>query len=273
MNKITVFFRKYGHKILTFTIGLVFLSVCVGGVVLGGIRVYHMFRPAHIYEDGVDPDLISAGAAFDELRDAGLKEGTKEFFTQYIANFVAQDFPNFSDPVGLNPDYFISYGLWQAIKVNGQGVYSFRNNDAFLVPRADVEKYGLYNFNYAGKIKHKTVDICGKFTYDKLSRCYKVSTEVMDEEYLVPSILEVKKDEKTGYYTLLVDCYYSDPLTETDVTQDATRFAKRLSIVLRPVEMISDPAAEAAEEEAPNTVIDYQYVSCTLVDETLDQNK
>lgn len=265
MNNIAVFFRKYGHKILTFSIGLVFLVGCVTGVFFLGKNIYHRFRPANIYEEGVDPDLISAGAAFDELRSQGLEEESEEFLTQYIANFICQNPPNFTDPLGLSHDYFISYGLWQAIKVNGQGVYTYRNNDIILVPKADVEKFGLYNFDYTGKIKHHTVDICGKFTYDKLSGCYKVSNDVLDEEYLVPDILKIEKDEKSGYFTLLVDCYYSDPLTETDVTQDATRFAKRLSIVLRPVEMMVGNAEEGAEG---STVTDYQYVSCKQVDDT-----
>ena len=265
MNKLAVFFRKYGHQILTFTIGLVFLLGCGTGLFFAGRQIYRRFRPANIYEAGVDPDLIAAGAAFDDLRAQGLKEDSEEFFTQYIANFVCQNFPNFTDPIGLDTDYFISYGLWQAIKVNGQGVYAYRNNDTFLVPKADVEKFGLYNFDYTGKIKHRSVNVCGKFTYDKLSGCYKVSNEVVDEEYLVPDILEIKKDESSGYYTILVDCYYSDPLTETDVTQDATRFAKRLSIVLRPVEMAT---GEMVEGQEVTTVTDYQYVSCKQVDDT-----
>lgn len=267
MNRLAVFFRKNGHKILTFCIGLAFLGACVFGLVMGGKYVYHLFYPANIYEEGVDPELISAGAAFDELRDSGMEPGSEEFFTQYIANFIAQDFPDFKDPLGIKTtDHFVSYGLWQAIKVNGQGVYAFRNNDEFLVPKADVEKYALYNFDYAGEIDHRTVEVCGEFPYDSLSGCYTVSTEVMDAEYLVPDILEITKDEATGYYTLLVDCYYSDPLTATDVTQDATRLAKRVSIVLRPVEM-----AVGAEGEQV-TVTDYQYVSCKRIDETATQN-
>jgi len=150
MNKITVFFRKYGHKTLTFLIGLAFLGFCAYLLVLGGNKIYHMFKPAHIYEEGVDPSLISASAPFDELRSSGLEEGTPEYFDLYIANFVKQDFPSFSDPSGLNTDYFLSYGIWQAIKVNGQGVYAYDKNGSFLIPKEDVEKFARLNFNYGG---------------------------------------------------------------------------------------------------------------------------
>lgn len=261
MNKIAVFFRKYGHKMLTFFIGLAFLTLCVFLLVLGGNKVYHMFKPAHIYEEGVDPDLIWAGAPFDELNGSGLEEGSAEYFEQYIANFVKQDFPSFSDPVGLNTDYFISYGIWQAIKVNGQGVYAYNKDGSFLIPKSDVEKFARFNFNYNGKIAFRSVDICGSFTYDKLSGCYK--DELSDgNSYLVPDVIDIQFDGETGLYTLLVDCYYDDGLSEEDVTQDRTKFSKRISITLQAVEEIQ------MVNDTETLVTNYQYTSCTLVDET-----
>ncbi len=263
MNKIAVFFRKYGHKLLTFFIGLAFLSFCVFLLVLGVNRIYHLFKPADIYLENVDPDLIWAGAPFDEVRASELEEGSKEYFELYIANFVRQDFPGFTDPLGLNTDYFVSYGIWQAIKVNGQGVYSMKEDGSFLVPKADVEKYARYSFDYGGKIEHRDIEVCGAFDYDSLSGCYNVDGDVRAEAYLVPDVLDVKFDEETGLYTLSVDCYYQDDLSEEDVTKDPTKFAKRISITMQKVEEVM------TINDVETDVVNYLYKSCALVDETI----
>ncbi len=264
MNKFAVFFRKYGHKILTFLIGLAFLSACAFFLVMGGIRVYRMFEPENIYEKNVDPALISSSAPFDELKDSGLKEGSDEYFEQYIANFVRQNFPGFTDPLALDTDYFISYGIWQAIKVNGQGVYAQAEDGSFRVPKEDVEKYARYSFEYAGKFENRTVDICGKFTYDRLSGCYKVPG-ALEYTDLVPKVLDVEYDKEAMVYTVLVDCYYSDGLTEEDVTENSKNFAKRLSITLQKSEEIQELDGEEVIETQ------YRYTSCALVDETVSE--
>ncbi len=260
MNQFTVFFRKYGHKTLTFLIGLAFLALCAFLLVIGGKKIYHLFKPADIYEEGVDPSLISAGAPFDELRASGLEEGSAEFFQQYIANFVKQDFPNFTDPVGLNTDLFLSYGIWQAITVNGQGVYSNREDGSILIPKADVEKFARFNFSYGGKLKFHSVDVCGSFPYNPLSGCYKVKN--VATSYLVPKVLDVQFDPDAGTYTLLVDCYRDDGLSEEDVTEDQTKFVKRISITLKAVEEVQ------TVNDTQTLVTNYLYTSCTLVDET-----
>lgn len=262
MNKFAVFFRKYGHKILTFCIGLAFLGGCVFLLWLGGERIYHIFKPENIYEQGVDPDLIWDGAAFDELRSSGLEEGSKEYYEEFISNFAKQDFPGFTDPLELNTDYFVSYGIWQAIKVNGQGVYATDSNGIIRIPKADVEKFARYNFDYVGDIKHHDVETGGGFEYDSLSGCYKVSS-AMGNTFLVPNVLDVKEDKETGEVTLLVDLYYNDGLTAEDITQDASKFAKRISITMQKVEetmFIND-------SEVP--VENFIYTSCALVDETV----
>ncbi len=263
MNKFAIFFRKYGHKIFTFCIGLAFLAGCAFMIYLGGNWVYRQFKPAHIYEEGVDPDLIWKGAPFDELRAAGLEVGSKEFFERYIDNFVKQNFPSYTNALELNTDYFISYGIWQAISVNGQGIYAYQDDGSFLVPKEDVEKYARLNFDFVGEIPFRDVEVCGAFNYERLSGCYRV---VPDEKpaLLVPKILEVKYDETQGIYTLLVDCYVSDGLTEEDVTADASKFSKRISITL----LEHDETHEINGQEV--TVTDYYYTSCALVDETID---
>lgn len=263
MNKIAIFFRKYGHKLLTFFIGLAFLSLCAFLIVLGGSKIYRMFKPNDIYLDGVDPDLIWAGTAFDEVRTSGLEEGSAEYFELYIANFVKQDFPSFTDPLALNTDYFVSYGIWQAIKVNGQGVYNMDEDGGFLIPKADVEKYARYSFDYSGEIANRSVEVCGAFKYDKLNGCYRVSSTSLENTFLVPKVLDVKFDEATGIYTLTVDCYYDEGLSEEDVTNDPTKFAKRISVTLQKVEeMMTINDTEMA-------VTNYLYTSCALVDETM----
>lgn len=263
MNKFAVFFRKYGHKILTFSIGLVFLSFCVFMVGVGINRVYHLFKPADIYLENVDPDLIWEGSAFDEVRAAGLEEGSKEYFELYIANFVRQDFPGFTNPLGLNTDYFVSFGVWQAIKVNGQGVYHMKEDGSFLVPKKDVEKYARYSFDYPGKITHHDVEVCGKFDYDSLSDCYRVGSDAMNTTYMVPKVIDVKFDEATQLYTLSVDCYYQEALSEENATEDPTKFAKRLSITLQKVNEIM------TINDTETDVTNYLFNSCALVDETI----
>lgn len=265
MNKIAVFFRKYGHKIMTFCIGLVFLSGCAFLIYLGGNKVYHLFNPADIYLEGVDPDLIGASAPFDEVLSSGYEEGTAEYFELYITNFVKQNFPSFTDPLGLDTDYFVSYGIWQAIKVNGQGVYNVREDGTYLIPKEDVEKYARYSFDYGGKIENHSVDVCGSFPYDSLSGCYKVGTTSLETTYLVADVIGVEHDEETDVYTVLVDCYYDNGLSEEDVTQDSTKFAKRISITMQRMEEV------VTVDEEDTIVSNYLYTSCTLVDETLSE--
>ncbi|MBQ8895037.1 MAG: hypothetical protein IJ043_11605 [Clostridia bacterium] len=265
MNKIAVFFRKYGHKLLTFFIGLAFLSFCVFMLVLGVTRVYHMFKPENIYLQ--DPELFPGSAPFEEVRASGFEEGTAEYFELYIANFVKQDFPSFTDPLALNTDYFVSYGIWQAIKVNGQGLYAPDAEGNYLIPKADVEKYARYSFDFPGKIENHSVEVCGSFTYDTLSGCYKVKTTSMEGTTLVPDVIDVKFDDATNVYTLTVDCYYQEGLSEEDVTKDPTKFAKRISITMQKVE-------EVLENDGAETVItNYLYSSCALIDETLSDTK
>lgn len=262
MKKILDFFRKYWHKMLTFLIGLAFLSLCCLLVIAGINKIYHMFKPENIYAEGIDPQVIPADIPFEAVRNYGVEEGSKEFFELYIANFVKQNPPNFTEVLSLHPDYLISYGIWQAIEANDQGIYTYRNDNSFLVPKADVEKYALYSFNYPGKLKHHTVDVCGTFKYDRLSGCYRVAPGAV-EEFLVPDVIDVKYDETQGTYTLLADLYYSNGLTEEDVSEDKTRFSRQLSITVQAeneVEVI---------DGVEKTTTNYLYTGCELIDETL----
>jgi len=104
------------------------------------------------------------------------------------------------------------------------------------------------------------VDICGSFPYDRLSGCFRVKSS--GNSYLVPDVIDVKYDEATGVYTLLVDCYIDDGLSEEDVTQDHTKFFKRISITLQTVE------EEQMVNDTETLVTNYLYTSCKLVDET-----
>lgn len=266
MNKIAVFFRKYGHKLLTFTIGLAFLTFCGLLIYMGGNFIYHRFKPADIYLDNVDPDLIWEGSAFDEVRSSGLEEGSAEYFQLYISNFVRQDFPGFTSPLGLDTDYFVSFGIWQAIKVNGQGVYRMKGDGSFLIPKADVEKYAMYSFDYPGKLTHRDVEVCGAFDYDSLNRCYKVKSDAMIVTYMVPKVIDVKFDEATQMYTLTVDCYYQDGHSEEDATEDPTKFAKRLSINLQKTQEVM------TINDTETDVTNYLFASCSLVDETVSND-
>lgn len=262
MNKIAIFFRKYGHKMLTFFIGLAFLGLCGFLLTLGGINVYRMFRPADIYQEGVDPELIWASSAFNEVRESGLEEGSPEYFEVYIANFVKQKFPSFEDTLELNTDHFVSYGLWQAMESNNN-VYTARDDGSYLVPKADVEKFARYSFDYAGDFTHHTVKLCGEFVYESLSGCYRVPAAIDSTNQMVPDVLEVKYDEASGVYTLLVDCYLDDGLWETDDTTSPERFHQRLKITLQTEE---DVIVTDGQEQI---ITNYKYTSCNMVDATL----
>jgi hypothetical protein len=260
MSKFAMFFRKYGHKILTFCIGLAFLAGCFALVFAGVKQVYHLFRPSDIYEAGWDSELVWPSMAFDELRDTGLPEGSEEYFEVFIANFVRQDFKSFKDPIELNTDYFISYGLWQALDANVNGIYQTDESGTLKIPKADVEKFARYNFDFTGEIKHHDLkDVDGGFDYDSLSGCYRVQAG-MGGSYLVPDVVEVKVDEATGLTTLKVDCYRSEGLTAEDVTQDASKFVKCISITLQRV----DDTKEVDGQVVMYT--NYLYKSCSMVE-------
>ncbi len=264
MNKIAIFFRKYGHKILTFFIGLAFIGLCAFLLTLGGINVYRMFRPADIYEKGVDPDLIWASSAFNEVRESGLEEGSPEYFELYITNFVRQKFPSYEDTLELNTDHLISYGIWQAMKSNATGVYTAREDGSILIPKADVEKFALYSFDYKGELAHRSVNLCGNFKYESLSGCYRVPAALDTTNFYVPDVLEVHHDKDKDVYTLLVDLYLDDGLNESDVTENPSQFAnKRLKITMQAQE---DVIITDGQEQV---VTNYKYTSCAMVDHTM----
>lgn len=264
MNKIAIFFRKNGHKLLTFFIGLAFIGLCAFLLTLGGINIYRMFRPANIYEEGVDPELIWASSAFNEVRESGLEEGTPEYFELYITNFVRQKAFSFEDTLELNTDHLVSYGIWQALKTNATGVYTTRSDGSILVPKADVEKFAYYSFDYAGELTHRSVELCGDFKYESLSGCYRVPAAIDTTNFYVPDVLEVRYDEKENTYTLLVDLYLDDGLSETDVTTNPERFDnKRIEIVLQAEEDFI--IADGNEQIITN----FKYVSCALIDHTM----
>lgn len=268
MKKFIGFFRKYGHKILTFCIGLAFLATCGVLLWLGGLSIYHMFRPADIYNEGWDSDLVWASMAFDELRDTGLEEGSADFFEVYTANFVREDFKSFKNPLELNTEYFISYGIWQAMDANSHSIYHLHSDGEnergyYLIPKADVEKFARYNFEYEGEFEHKDIPFDGgAFEYDSFSGCYKVPAG-LGYSYLVPDVIDVKVDEEANQTTLTIDCYQSDGLTLEDVTQNKDKFVKRISITLQNVEEVKNVDGEE------KTYMNYMYLSCSRVDETV----
>lgn len=89
----------------------------------------------------------------------------------------------------------------------------------------------------------------------------------MGSKFLVPNVLDVREEEDTGLVTLLVDLYYNDGLTFEDVTQDASKFAKRISITMQKVE------ENLTINDVETAVTNYLYTSCSLVDETVSGDK
>ncbi|MBQ8605137.1 MAG: hypothetical protein IJ408_00225 [Clostridia bacterium] len=225
------FLKEYGHRIFTFMVGLAFICLVLSFVCFLAIRTYRIFVPDNIYVNPEYKDTLTGALVYETQAEDAPEEGSAEFFEDYIYNLVKLDMPDFEDPSQINDEYIISFGLWQAIKLNNTGVYAFDSKNNFRVPKDDVENFALYCFDFPRKIDHHTVDVCGEFKYNWLNKTYKVrSTGV--QNYLVPDVVDVEKDENDNY-TLTVDCYNGSLISADDPTNDPANFYKRVEIVLQ----------------------------------------
>ncbi len=234
------------HKGITFTIGLAAIALVVWGLASAGVGIYRMFRPAGIYAVGVDPYHIS-GAAPLSARLAETEAGSEEYFETLLQNFIRQDFPDFTAAEDLNDDYLISFGLWQAITLqNSDGVFNYGENGNILVPGNMVEKLGGYYFDRVEKLHHRSVDLCGSFSYNQLNGCYTITAAGVSS-YLVPDVVSINHSEDEVSVTLVVDCYESSGMEEGDITENQANFRKRVEITLQNV-AVAEPADVAIEE-------------------------
>lgn len=258
LSKVAGFFKAYGHKIFTFCVGLAFIGAVFFCVGFAASRIYRVFVPNDIYSDASYKTSLYGGSVYETVTDETVEEGSAEFFEDYIQNLIRQDMPDFDDPMDLNDEYIISFGLWQAIKLNNaQGVYSYDSRGNFRVPSDDVEMFALYCFDFARKIDHRSVDICGDFSYNFVNKTYKIRSAGV-ESYLIPDVVDVEQDENDTYI-LTVDCYEEEMMSIEDPTNDPDNFYKRVKLTLQ------DMGIQSYSDETGNPVHRYMILSMDTV--------
>ena len=227
--------KENWHDILTFCIGLTFIILVCTGVFMLGKGIFRGFFPSKIYANNVEPSMIHAGLLYDpENGDGDVEIGSKEYYENVVSNFVRLDFEEFDDANNIDDKYLISYGIWQGISLNNsQGIYNFDSKGSFKIPKKDVEKYLNYSFDYNGKIKHKTVDLCKTFKYNSMNKCYTVTSSGIPS-YMVPKVVEIEEKDKT--VVLTVDCYMQTDYEQGDATENEQNFQKRVEITLKIVD-------------------------------------
>lgn len=213
-------------------VGLAFIGTVFFCVGLFAVKIYRVFVPNNIYTDKQLETSLYGGSVYEAQTEDAPEEATAEFFEDYITNLIRQDMPDFTDPLELNDEYLISFGLWQAIKLNNsQGVYTFDSKGRFKVPRDDVEMFAQYCFDFPRKFDHRTVKICGEFSYNFLNKTYKIRLSGT-QTYLVPDVIKVEQGENDTYI-LTVDCYEGSLITAEDPTNDPSGFYKRVKVTLQ----------------------------------------
>ena len=249
---------------LTFCIGLAFIILVVWLIVSLIVGIVGLFR-ADVYSEGVDTDNIAAASAlYDQL--SSVEADSEEYFEILLDNFVMQDVPSFTSVNELDSEYIISFGLWQAITLNNsQGVLaSGEDGQAYRVPKRLVEKMANYYLDYTAGYKHRNMDLCGEFTYNRLNGTYTVP-QSYPATYLIPKVVKVELDETNHTAQVTVDCYeYNE--TDEDPTSNEANFRKREVYTLKKV--ANQEEAELAVEESR-----YQIVSMRQAEKTADSEE
>ncbi len=260
IEKAAAFFKTYGHKIFTFCVGLAFIALVCFGVITVAKSIYRVFKPDNIYADPTYENTVYGGSVYEVRGEDAYEEGTAEFFEEYIENVIKQDMPDFDDPLDLNDEYMISFGVWQAITLNNtQGIYTYDEKGNFRIPADDVEMFASYCFDYASKYKHRSVENCGEFKYSAINKTYTVKSAGISSVYLVPDVVDVVAGENDTY-TLTVDCYQADMLSAADPTNDPKNIVKSVEIVLQ------DMGIQSYDTETGVPVHRYMYLSMDTVD-------
>lgn len=258
------FFKTRGHKIFTFIVGLVFIAAVCFGICRLAVGVYRIFVPNNIYTDSAYKNTLYGGSVYEARTDEVYEEGSAEYFENYLGNFIMQDMPDFQDPLDLNDEYIISFGIWQAITLNNnQGVYTYNSKGSFRIPVSDVEMYASYCFDFPRKIDHRSVDVCGNFKYNVLNKTYTVPAANIDS-YLIPDILSVEKGENDTY-VITADCYEGNLMFSETPEDDPANFRRRVVITLQ------DMGIQNYNGETGMPVPRYMILSSKTVDETADK--
>ena len=260
------FFKTRGHKIFTFIIGLAFIAAVCFCIFRLAVGVYRIFVPNNIYTDSAYKNTLYGGSVYEAGTGETYEEGSAEFFENYLSNFIMQDMPDFEDPLDLNDEYIISFGIWQAITLNSyQGVYTYNSNGSFRVPVSDVEMYAEYCFDFPRKIDHRSVDVCGSFRYNFLNKTYTVPSAYIDS-YLIPDILSVEEGENDTYI-ITADCYEGNLMSAESPENDPANFCRRIVITLQ------DMGIQGYNTETGTPVPRYMILSSKTVDETADNSE
>lgn len=258
LENAVAFFKKYGHKIFTFIVGIAFISGVCFCVCLAARSVYRVFVPDNIYTDSTYETTLTGGIVYSITGDEVAEEGSAEFFEEYIGNLIKQDMPDFDDPLELNDEYLISFGVWQAITLNNtQGVYTYDSKGNFRIPKDDVEMFVSYCFDYASKFKHRSVENCGEFKYNVFNKTYSVKSAGV-QNYLVPDVVDVEQGENDTYI-LTVDCYQTNMLSANDPTNDPSNIKKRVKITMQDMGIMNYDA------ETGTPVHRYMYLSMQTI--------
>lgn len=233
IKRLLSFLNRKKRDIFTFTVGLAFLGFCGFAVVQIGIWVYGWFVPSDIYTDNSYKNSLDGSSVYEAMyAEEGLEVASPEFFERYLANFIKQDIPYFDDPTQIDDEYIVSFGLWQAISLNGtQNIYTSDDKGNFKVPASDVEKFSQYCLDYASKLKHSDVDICGKFSYNSLSKVYTIPSAGV-EFSLIPDVIKVEESDNDSFI-LTVDCYNDNQVSIEDPTNDPDNFVRRVRITVQ----------------------------------------
>lgn len=246
---------------LTFCIGLAFIVLVIWCLYLAVSGIVGLFRAGDVYSEGVDTaGIVAAATLHDQL--ISVEADSEEYFEILLSNFVMQDIPPFNNVNDLDSEYIISYGLWQTISLNNsQGILATgEDGQAYRVPKKLVEKLAKYYVEYTDPIRHKSVDICGAFKYNKLNGTYTVPMSY-PTDYLVPNVVSVELNSDDNTAVVTVDCYQYNEVDE-DPTAKESNFRKREVYTLKKAGNTSP--AEASVEEVRYTIISMSQTEKTL---------
>lgn len=232
LKNIISLLNRNKHKIFTFTVGLAFIGLMCFIAITFANKVYRAFVPDNIYADPNYQKTINGGSVYETVDGEDYEEGSEEYFENYLANFIRQDTPYFEEPLDLDDEYIISFGIWQAITLNNsQGIYTYDKKGNFRVPASDVEMFALYCLDYPEKIDHRTVELCGEFKYNPLNKTYTIPSSGV-HEYLVPDVVKVTKGEDDTY-ELIVDYFKLDLITSENLSSSPQNFIRRVKITMQ----------------------------------------
>lgn len=179
------------HKIITYIIGIVFLSA----VICGGFYLTKNFKkimvslnlpitlPADWYPDAESQAITneskntSSSSDTANLSSSGINK--TDWFDQYLSNFILIDFDPFTKASELDNSKLILFGIFSALSDPKSDNYSYTDNGETIVPAADVESMAKEMLN--ADVKNATV---GDFKYSSAKKEYYLPAQGFDTPYM-----------------------------------------------------------------------------------------